>query len=147
MATGGRTGTGIEEVLAQLRAGGGRVTPARRAIVEVLVGGDGHRHLTAEELATRVQTVLPDVALSTIYRSMEALEAAGFVEHLHLGHGPAVYHLSAEHHLHLVCEVCGGVTELPPDTLDALAAEIRRRHRFEIDVHHFGLAGRCAACR
>lgn len=143
----GREATRAEDVLAQLRAGGGRVTPARRAIVEVLVGGPRHQHLTAEELAARVQAVLPDVALSTIYRSMEALEAAGFVEHLHLGHGPAVYHLAAEHHLHLVCESCGTVTELPAATLDALAGEIRRRHHFEIDTRHFGLSGRCATCR
>jgi Fe2+ or Zn2+ uptake regulation protein len=133
-------------VLAGIRAAGGRATPARRAIVEVLVGGRRHQHLTAEEVARRVQAVLPDVALSTVYRSMEALEDLGFVEHLHLGHGPAVYHLADEHHLHLVCETCGAVTELPESTLDAIGEEIRRRHRFRIAPRHFALSGRCERC-
>lgn len=136
----------MDDVLARLRAAGGRATPARRAIVEVLVGGDDHQHLTADEVAARVQEVLPDVALSTVYRSMEALEALGFVEHLHLGHGPTVYHLADEHHLHLVCEGCGAVTEVPDSTLDAIGAEIRRRHRFRIEPRHFALSGRCAGC-
>lgn len=133
-------------MLAGLRAAGGRATPARRAIIEVLVGGRQHQHLTAEEVATRVQAVLPDVALSTVYRSMEALEELGFVEHLHLGHGPAVYHLADERHLHLSCEGCGAVIELPPSTLDAISTEIRRRHRFQIDPRHFAIPGRCVRC-
>ena len=133
-------------MLAGIRAAGGRATPARRAIVEVLVGGRGHQHLTADEVARRVQEVLPDVALSTVYRSMEALEELGFVEHLHLGHGPAVYHLADEPHLHLLCEGCGGVTELPASTLDAIGGEIRRRHAFQIEPRHFALAGRCEGC-
>lgn len=136
----------VDDVLAGIRAAGGRATPARRAIVEVLVGGRRHQHLTAEEVAQRVQAVLPDVALSTVYRSMEALEELGFVEHLHLGHGPAVYHLADEQHLHLVCESCGAVTELPNSTLDAIGIEIRRRHGFRIEPRHFALSGRCERC-
>jgi Fur family ferric uptake transcriptional regulator len=93
-----------------------------------------------------VQAVLPDVALSTVYRSMEALEELGFVEHLHIGHGPAVYHLAAEQHLHLVCASCGVVTELPESTLDAIGDEIRRRHRFLIEPRHFALSGLCEDC-
>jgi Fur family ferric uptake transcriptional regulator len=86
------------------------------------------------------------VALSTVYRSMEALEELGFVEHLHIGHGPAVYHLADEQHLHLVCESCGAVTELPTSTLDAIGEEIRKRHRFQIAPRHFALSGRCEDC-
>ena len=136
----------VDDVLAGIRAAGGRATPARRAIVEVLVGGTRHQHFTADEVAQRVQAVLPDVAISTVYRSMEALEELGFVEHLHIGHGPAVYHLADEQHLHLVCEVCGAITELPESTLDAIGAEIRRRHKFHIEPRHFALSGRCQQC-
>jgi Fe2+ or Zn2+ uptake regulation protein len=136
----------VDDVVAGIRAAGGRATPARRAIVEVLVGGPHHQHLTAEEVTERVQAVLPDVALSTVYRSMEALEELGFVEHLHIGHGPAVYHLAAEQHLHLVCESCGAVTELPQSTLDAIGEEIRHRHRFRIEPRHFALSGLCEEC-
>ena len=136
----------VDDVLDGIRAAGGRATPARRAIVEVLVGGSRHQHLTPDEVARRVQGVLPDVALSTVYRSMEALEELGFVEHLHIGHGPAVYHLADEQHLHLVCESCGAVTELPESTLDAIGEEIRKRHRFRIEPRHFALSGLCERC-
>ncbi len=54
-----------------------------------------------------------DVHMSTIYRFLDELEELGVVSHSHLGHGPAVYDISPVGHFHLVCEVCGAVTETP----------------------------------
>ena len=76
----------VEEVFALLRAQGGRATPPRRILLEILFDTD--RHLTAEELATAVQKRSPDVHLSTIYRNLEELQKLGVVTHTHLGHGP-----------------------------------------------------------
>ena len=64
-----------------------------------------------------VQKADPDIAISTIYRTMEAFEEVGAVEHLHLGHGPAVYHLVDQGHHHLVCDGCGKTIEVPDATV------------------------------
>ena len=134
----------LERILTLLRARGGRVTTARRAIIAALLGA--RSHVTADELAGTVQAAHPDVHLSTIYRCLEALEELEVVEHVHLGHGRAVYHLADETHQHLVCDACGAVVEVPDAVFDALAGRLRKEFGFRVDPGHFARAGRCAAC-
>ena len=98
-----------DRIFSQLRARGGRITAARRALVTALLEADAH--VTADDLATLVQAAHPEVHRSTIYRTLDALEQLGIVDHVHLGHGRAVYHLADDPHNHLVCEVCGAVVE------------------------------------
>ncbi|MGH9117691.1 MAG: Fur family transcriptional regulator [Acidimicrobiales bacterium] len=136
----------LEGLLDRLRAGGGRVTTARRAVLTVMLEPPGD-HLTAEDLAARVQERYPDIHLSTIYRTLEVLEAAGLLSHVHLGHGPSTYHLTDRPHHHAVCRVCGEVIELPAGSLDQLERRLRRDHDFDLEAQHFALVGRCADCR
>jgi Fe2+ or Zn2+ uptake regulation protein len=134
-----------EAILEQLRENGGRITTVRRAVVTALVTADDH-HVTADDLAAAVQLAHPDVHRSTVYRTLDALEQLGVVDHVHLGHGRAVYHLTEDPHQHLVCECCGKVIQVPDDTFDELAAAIRTQYRFTIRPHHFAVLGRCADC-
>jgi Fe2+ or Zn2+ uptake regulation protein len=133
-----------EQVLDLLRAHGGRVTTARRAIVHALLAHPGHP--TAEELTARVHDAHPDVDKSTVYRFLDELEKLGVVDHVHLGHGPAVYHLATDAHQHLVCESCGDVTEVPASVLASFRKTLLARFGFELDVRHFALQGRCRGC-
>ena len=134
----------MERILGLMRAEGGRVTSARRALVEALLAADAH--VTADDLAARVQAANPEVHRSTVYRTLDALERLGVVVHSHLGHGGGVYHLADERHQHLVCEQCGAVVEMPDDVLAPLARTVRRRYGFTIEPGHFALVGRCRAC-
>jgi Fur family ferric uptake transcriptional regulator len=135
----------LDDLVDQVRASGARVTGARRAVLEVLVRTDGD-HLSAEELATRVQAQHPDVHLSTVYRTLEAFEEAGLVTHVHLGHSPSTYHLVGQAHHHAVCRACGRVVEVPADVLDSAAERLHAELGFTLDPHHFALEGRCAEC-
>lgn len=137
-------GDRTEAILDKLRRAGGRLTTARRAMIATLVSSDDH--LTAEELAAAVQRTHPDVHRSTVYRCLEALEEHGIVDHTHLGHGPAVYHLADDQHHHLVCEACGAVIELDDGIFEDLRTRLEAEHRFAIRPHHFALPGRCAGC-
>jgi Fur family ferric uptake transcriptional regulator len=120
------------------------VTGPRRAVVEAVLGATGH--LTADELAARTQAALPDVHRSTVYRTLAALEELGVLYHVHLAHGPAVYHLVEDAHAHVVCESCEAVAEVWPAALEALAAEVRRRSGFVLSPQHFSLTGHCPRC-
>lgn len=133
-----------DSILATLRAGGMRITPARRAIVAALLR---KAHPTAESLAGAVQRRNPDVAPSTVYRFLEALEDWGLVRHSHLGHGPAVYHLAEERHGHLVCEKCGLVKEVPEATFSSLRRRLRDTESFDLAPGHFAVTGYCGDCR
>jgi Fe2+ or Zn2+ uptake regulation protein len=134
----------VEGVLGLLRARGGRVTTARRQLLEALFASPGHR--TAEELATEVQARAPDIHLSTIYRNLDELERLGVIVHTHLGHGPATYHLASSAHGHLVCERCGLTLEAPQELFRSLSRVAETRFGFQIDPRHFAVLGRCSAC-
>lgn len=133
-------------ILELLRADGGRVTTGRRAIVRALLTGPDH-HVTAEDVAHVVQEAHPDVHLSTVYRTLDALERLGVVDRVNLGLSGAVYHLTDHSHHHLVCEVCGAVVEVPEDLFAPLGRAIDERYRFQISNRHLSLTGRCESCR
>jgi Fe2+ or Zn2+ uptake regulation protein len=123
-----------------LRAEGRRVTTARRTIIELL--GGTHEHLTAEGIAEDVQRAHPEIHVSTVYRTLESLEAWGLVEHVHRGHGAAFFHLAASHP-HVVCEECGRVLDVPAHEFAPLVARVRDAYGFELDIAHNALMGRC----
>ncbi len=137
-------GERLDRILGMLRERGGRLTTARRAIITALV--DSGSHVTADELSATVREAHPDVHLTTIYRCLETLEGMGVVDHVHLGHGRAVYHLNDELHQHLVCDRCQAVVEVPDSLFDDLAARVRGEYGFTIRPHHFAVLGRCADC-
>lgn len=142
----GSTAASVEEVLALLRADGGRATASRRMLLEVLFERDPHEHRSAEDLAAAVQERAPDVHLSTIYRNLDELERLGVIVHTHLGHGPATYQLATGAHAHLICERCGRRIEAPDDLFAGLAAQAAARYGFTVDPRHFAILGRCAEC-
>jgi Fe2+ or Zn2+ uptake regulation protein len=134
----------VDNVLALVRARGGRATLSRRILLEVLFDADAH--LSAEDLAAAVQTRAPDVHLSTIYRNLEDLQRLGVIAHTHLGHGPSTYQLASLAHAHFICEECGSAVEAPDELFGGLARAAKDDLGFTIDPHHFAILGRCRAC-
>ena len=137
--------TQVDESMSRIVAAGGRRTPSRQAIIDAIARTDGH--ITAEEIAGRVQQQFASINKSTVYRTLDALTDAGVIEHVHFAHGPAVYHLNPDGHRHLYCEGCGAVTELPPAKTRTFIAMLDRDYGFEVDQGHFAIVGRCADCR
>jgi Fur family ferric uptake transcriptional regulator len=134
----------LAPVLEQIRARGGRITWPRVAILEALVEGD--HHVTVERLEQRLRVSAPEVHETTLYRTLSALEELGVIYHLHLGHGPSVWHLATARHEHLVCSSCGLIVEVDAAEFDGLRRSIARQHGFTLDTHHFVNQGRCASC-
>ena len=104
-------------------------------------------HATPDAICAEVQRTASSVNLSTVYRTLELLEELDLVSHTHLGHGAPIYHAAHERdHLHLVCGVCGRITEAPSSSADPLVERLRGELGFETDVAHFALFGRCSQC-
>lgn len=129
---------------ARLRGAGLRSTAQRRA---VLAGLDELGHATVDQLAAHVRSSVPEVSLSTVYRTIEALEAVGLVTHTHLSHGAPTYHSVDDHpHIHVVCSCCGKVQQQPFEVARGLAQQVRERLGFQVDLTHLALHGRCSEC-
>lgn len=131
----------LSEAGVRLRSEGRRLGQARRRVLEVLSTSEGP--VTAEDLAAQ----LPDVHVSSVYRSLHVLEELGLVTHTHLAHGAALYELGAAGRtVHLVCEVCGRAVEVPVEYFDGVRDRVADEHDFVISARHFAIVGRCTAC-
>jgi Fe2+ or Zn2+ uptake regulation protein len=135
----------VAPLLDRVRASGGRITPARRAVLEVLVEA-GSDHLSADEIAERVHASAPQVHLSTVYRNLDSLEEAGVLRRARLGDGPASYHLAADEHHHAVCDRCGVVIRVPAEAFAPVVDALAREHGFRAEPRHVTIDGLCATC-
>lgn len=136
----------IVSVLERLREHGGRITSGRRAVVVALLRHDDH-HVTADDIAAVVQADQPDIHLSTVYRTLEALEQVDVVSRVDLGQGRAVYHLVDHVHHHLVCDRCGSVTEVPASVVEPLTQALDDRFSFAASSTRLTISGLCSSCR
>ncbi len=132
------------DVLELLRSKGLRMTPQRRAIVAEVMRTPGHISPTA--VARRVQSDMPGVNPSTVYRTLTLLEETGVLQHSHLETG-AEYHRSEEaEHVHLACSSCGKDDALTLREAAAMHRLIRKHHGFQADLTHFAITGLCRDC-
>lgn len=123
----------------RLHARGLRVTPQRERVLEaVRVMG----HATPEQISDAV----PEVDLTTVYRTLELLEELGLVRHTHLDHGAPAYRPAEDDHVHVVCHQCGNVVDAPAELADELERRLRDERGFWLDRAHLTLFGRCAGC-
>jgi Fur family transcriptional regulator, ferric uptake regulator len=121
-----------------LRTRGMRVSGPRRTLLEALYGAADP--LTAEELAGELD-------LASVYRNLDALEAVGLVRHVHVGHGPGMYALSARRDRgYAACECCGRHAALGAPALAAVRAAVRAATGFSSDFSHFPIVGLCPDC-
>ena len=127
------------DLAAALRGRGLRVTPQREQVLDAV-------HRLAHATPEQISEALPDVDLTTVYRTLELLEEIGLVKHAHLGHGAPVYRPAGDEHIHVVCHTCGSVADADPDLVQALAERLWRERGFETDRSHFTVFGRCADC-
>lgn len=144
----------VEPALAMLRARGERVTPARCAVLTELARAGREEHLSADELAVRVEASTTGVHRATVYRVLTRLAELGLVSHTHLGGGATVYHLVAGQaetggvpvHAHLQCSTCGTVIDVEVEELQPLADRLRDQLGFRLAPEHTALLGLCATC-
>jgi len=130
--------------LTALKEKGFKLTPQRMLIADVIHQAKGH--LTAEEIISYVQTKMPGVNKSTIYRTLDLLEKAGSVYRSELG-DHAIYHHDEEgHHHHLVCRKCGVTIDLDEDFFASVKDSLARRYGFRVDLKHIVITGLCKSC-
>ncbi len=103
----------FEELVQKFKQHGYKMTPQRRAILEVLT--EGIHHPTAEQIYEQVKEHLPDISLATIYNTLHELTELQELRELDLGHGVRHYDISPEDHAHQVCLICGRIEDIPAD--------------------------------
>ncbi len=134
----------IHDLCTKLRDQGRRVTPQRRAIIQILVESDG-THPTAEQVFARAQDTMPDMSPATIYNTLHELVEMDVLSELELGIGGRHYDLTTENHAHLVCMACKRVEDVPFDH-EKLTLSTEHSHGFQMVNHSITFRGYCPDC-
>jgi Fur family transcriptional regulator, ferric uptake regulator len=135
-----------EEFRKTIRKRGYRVTPQRELILDAVRVAKGHS--TAEQVYARVVKRAPSLNRATVYRTLEFLTQQHMITSTDLGTGGKVFEIAApEPHHHLVCNVCGEVTQIGHERLSQIFMAIEREHGFKITTDHLALFGLCEHCR
>ncbi len=122
-----------------------KATRQRTAIVRALERSG--RPITAQALHARLGRSGNGPGLATIYRTLQALEQAGYARTFPAGEGELSYKLcDPGHHHHLICERCGLVVEIPSCEVEAWASEAAHRRGFTLSWHQADVFGLCPQC-
>jgi len=134
------------DIISKLRKLGYRLTPQRMMILEAVEVADDH--ISAEEIYQQVCDRYPHINVSTVYRTLDLLKELGLVTETQLGDGRVRYHsMGKGHHHHLVCNQCGAIIDLDESVLAPLKRTLLRQYKFDADLRHLAIFGRCSSCR
>jgi Fur family transcriptional regulator, ferric uptake regulator len=130
----------------RLTAAGERVTRQRLLVADALSAHG--RQITAQDLYDRLRRSDPRIGRATVFRTLEALVAAGVARRLEQGsHVYGYVACRPEHHHHLACDRCGRVEEIGEGYIASVAQRVATDLGFEIDDARLDFYGRCADCR
>ncbi|NVD40976.1 Ferric uptake regulation protein [Ensifer sp. M14] len=128
----------VEELEGVLRDGGVRVTRQRAAILKILATAEDHPD--ASELHRRAKELDATVSLSTVYRTLSALEQQGVVQRHAFESATARFETAdAPHHDHLIDIDTGAVIEFRSDKIEQLQAEIAAELGYDLVRHRLEL--------
>lgn len=135
-----------QDLGAVLRDHGYRLTSPRWQVWSVLRSANGH--LTAEEIAGRVNEADPTVNISSIYRSLTLFEDLDLVRESHLGiDGSARWEIAhPDDHFHMVCRVCGSVDHHVGELVDQIRSHLGDHHSFTAENIDLVVTGVCQSC-
>lgn len=135
-----------DRLTAVLHGAGYRVTAPRQVVWEVLADAAGH--LTADEIAARVQQRRPGVNLASIYRALALLEELDLARESRLGESDAARWELAhpDEHFHLVCRACGAVEHHAGPAVGEIRSHLHHSHGFEAESVELVVTGRCPSC-
>lgn len=104
----------------RLKAAGLRPTRQRLQLLRVLAEG-GHRHLTAEQLASEAKGAGFGVALATVYNTLNQFTQAGLLREVVVEPGRSYFDTNLGDHHHFFDESANRLIDIPADQI-AVAA-------------------------
>jgi Fe2+ or Zn2+ uptake regulation protein len=131
-----------------IAAGGGRMTTARRAILDVIAGS--HEHLTAEDIIARAQRRDRAVNPSTVYRTLAFLKTHGLIKSRYFdqdNHREVFEPTPNTEHYHFTCGRCGAVIEFDSPHVTSLRRQLQAEFGVEVTRACLCLTGLCAECK
>lgn len=128
-----------------LREKGYRITPIRKALLNILK--EGQLPLSVSDIAQALKNKKVSAHKTTVYRELSCLEREGLVMPVRIGRALQYQLPSEDHRHHLVCTECHLVEDVVlPDDLKEQEKTIEKSKRFRITRHALEFFGVCREC-
>lgn len=136
----------LEQATQAIRDAGGRMTSQRQLIVEILASTT--EGLDANAVYQRARQRNASINLTTVYRTLTALETAGLIHQRHLtrDHDRKVYEMAGEVY-HFTCRRCRRVTPFQSPLVSLLKQELEQQLHVQAVQICICADGLCPACQ
>ena len=124
------------------RERGIRVTPQRLAVYRVLASDATHP--TVESVHLKLASRMPGLSQATVYRILEFLEAENLIRRVSGPESVGRFDANLERHQHLVCRVCGRLSDVSLSEFDR--PRLPKVPGFAVEELDVRLVGRCREC-
>jgi Fur family ferric uptake transcriptional regulator len=132
-----------------------RWTVPREAILNLL--SQTSKHLSAKEIYASLYRMYPGIGLTTIYRTLDLLVRAGFINRFTFSDGQNRYEFKSEkkkeHHHHLNCIQCGKIIDYSDfvdeemELVKKIEETLSKKHNFNVLGHNIEFYGLCDKCK
>jgi Fur family ferric uptake transcriptional regulator len=103
--------TDLEQIPAELRARGLRVTAPRLAVYRAVAESQGHPDVETIALSARAR--IGALSTQAVYDALHALTAAGLLRRIEPAGSPARFESRVDdNHHHVVCRICGAAQDI-----------------------------------
>lgn len=135
----------IKDLEEKIKLNGYKITPQRRAILEVLIEYNG-RFLSAEKIYQETLKTYPGLNIATIYRNLDILENINLIHKIQSEEG-ALYSIisTRSHHHHVICKGCGKTEIIDFCPLQKFIDLVEDKN-FTLTEHKIELYGYCQKC-
>lgn len=135
-----------DALIAALEGAGYQLTEPRRAVAELITAREGH--FTAQDLLDDAKARRLGIGRATVFRALDLFTELSVLERLDLPSGEHAYvPCEPVHHHHIVCSICGRVTDVDDAGLASAVEAIQRATGWQVESHRLELYGRCPRCR
>ncbi len=121
-----------------------RMTKQKRLILEILRGTDTHP--TADWIYSKAVLQMDTISRSTVYRNLNSLFESGLIQKINVGDSETRFDGSTHDHVHLVCDVCGRVIDLPYEKIRISKSRVEKDTGYLISCVEVVLHGVCDEC-
>ena len=120
-----------------------KATPQRLEITNALYTNG---HISIENLYDLMLKKFNSISLATIYKNINLMLEASFIQEVKIPYKKSVYELTKETHSHIVCDRCGDIVDIELD-LDSIVSNAMKKSSYKINKSDLILSGTCKNCQ
>jgi len=118
------------------------LTKQRELVLKIVK--DSGMHLSAEGVYLRACRTMPSIVKATVYNNLNYLTTNGLIRRVKIHGGPDLFDGTLSPHEHLVCDVCGKVSDL---SLEDIKDRLERAAHVNLTGYELTLHYVCTECQ